>query len=130
MMAEMELPEVKGISDDWVYACRAATYRFYLAAAERRFDDLDAITHRVLSDWCDIHGNWTQATLPDAHLASMGLDERLVKLCESLGVFTITDLDRADDETFLAVPNVADKIVFNLREFSRLAWAAVQESRA
>jgi hypothetical protein len=38
-------------------------------------------------------------------------------------------LDREPDETFLAIPNVAEKIVENLRAFSAAAWLAVDEAR-
>ena len=128
-MPEMELPDVTSASDEWVACCRSAAYRFYLAAANRRFDDVEKIAGEVCFTWGEITGNWTRATLPFAYLAQLGLEERLVAMCEDLGIFKLIDLDREPDETFLAIPNVAEKIVENLRAFSAAAWLAVDEAR-
>jgi hypothetical protein len=126
----IDLPIVKGISEDWTLACRTAAYRFYLAAAERRFANLAEIVKDVTDDWGDINGNWTRATLPFAFLSSLGLEERLVEVCEGFGIHTIGDLDRQEtDDIFLALPNVGEIMVGKLREFSRAAWAAVDEAR-
>lgn len=126
----IELPVIKGISSDWSIACRSAAYRFYVAAAERRFSDLAPIAKDVADDWGDINGNWTRATLPFAFLSSLGLEERLVEVCEGFGIHTIGDLDRQEtDDIFMALPNVGEIMVGKLREFSRSAWAAVDEAR-
>ena len=127
---ELDLPHPDpdlGISDEWHLFCRQLAYRFYIHALNERFPRLDELAAVAREGFKMANEKIDPADIDDQSLGALGLDQRLLTVCEKIGVFTLGELAATSDSILLSQDNVQERTIQIIRGFVEYKRAEVRQ---